>query len=177
MLVSAISLHKSVTGIHKSPLSWTSLHLQPHPNSLRSRDVSSLCHAANSHWLTILPWCWARWKAGGEGDDRGQGGWTAPTRWTWVWASSGRWRRTRKPGVCSPSGHKESDTAEHLNNSSSYLTMVMYVSLLLSQFFSFPHWAHKSVPYVCAALQYIHQYHLRKIISNICTITLSLLLV
>ena len=38
-------------------------------------------------------------KAGGEGDDRGWHGWMAsPTQWTWVWASSGRWRRTGKPG-------------------------------------------------------------------------------
>ena len=34
----------------------------------------------------------------GEGDDRGWDGWRAsPTRWTWVWASSGRWWRTGKP--------------------------------------------------------------------------------
>ena len=44
-------------------------------------------------------WCWERLKAG-EGDDRGWDGWMAlPTRWTWVWASSGRWWRTGKPGV------------------------------------------------------------------------------
>ena len=46
------------------------------------------------------PWCWERLKAGGEGDARGQDGWMAsPTQWTWVWASSGRWWRTGKPGV------------------------------------------------------------------------------
>ena len=39
-------------------------------------------------------------KAGGEGDDRGWDGWTASlTQWTGVWASSGRWWRTGKPGV------------------------------------------------------------------------------
>ena len=32
------------------------------------------------------PWCWAKLKAGGEGDDRGWDGWMASlTRWTWVW--------------------------------------------------------------------------------------------
>ena len=32
--------------------------------------------------------------------DRGWDGWMAsPTQWTWVWASSGRWWRTGKPGV------------------------------------------------------------------------------
>ena len=32
--------------------------------------------------------------------DRGRDGWmTSLTHWTWVWANSGRWWRTRKPGV------------------------------------------------------------------------------
>ena len=35
-----------------------------------------------------------------EGDDRGRDGcMTSPTQWIWVWASSGRWWRTGKPGV------------------------------------------------------------------------------
>ena len=38
------------------------------------------------------PWCWERFKAGGEGDNRGWDGWMASlTRWTWVWATSGSW--------------------------------------------------------------------------------------
>ena len=46
------------------------------------------------------PWCWERLKAGGEGDDRGWGGWmTSLTSWTWVLASSRSWWRTGKPGV------------------------------------------------------------------------------
>ena len=46
------------------------------------------------------PWCWGRLKAGGEGDDKGWDGWMASlTQWTWVWASSGNWWWTRKPGV------------------------------------------------------------------------------
>ena len=45
-------------------------------------------------------WCWERSKAGGEGDDRGWDGWmTSPTQWTWVWASSGSWWWTEKPGM------------------------------------------------------------------------------
>ena len=63
------------------------------------------------------PWCWERVKAGGERDDRGQDDWRASlTEWTQVWASSRRWWRTGKPGVCSPWGHKELDTSEWLNN-------------------------------------------------------------
>ena len=45
------------------------------------------------------PWWWERLKAG-EGDDRGRDGWMASLIWwTWVWASSGSWWRTGKPGV------------------------------------------------------------------------------
>ena len=46
------------------------------------------------------PWCWERLRAGGEGDDRGWDCWMALlTWWTWVWASSGSWWWTGKPGV------------------------------------------------------------------------------
>ena len=51
-----------------------------------------------THWKR--PWCWERFKVGGEGDDRGWGGLMAsPTRWTWVWSSSRSWWWTGKPGV------------------------------------------------------------------------------
>ena len=50
------------------------------------------------HWKR--PWCWDRLKARGEGDDRGWDGWMAsPTQWTWIWASSGSWWWTGKPGA------------------------------------------------------------------------------
>ena len=46
------------------------------------------------------PWCWERLNAGGEGDNRGWDGWMAsPSRWTWVWASSGSWWWTGKTGM------------------------------------------------------------------------------
>ena len=38
------------------------------------------------------------------------------TQWSWAWASSGRWWRTRKPGCRHPWCHKESDTTEWLND-------------------------------------------------------------
>ena len=47
-------------------------------------------HFGLFHWKR--PWCWKRLKAGGEGDNRGWGGWMASqTQWTWVCANSGRW--------------------------------------------------------------------------------------
>ena len=46
-----------------------------------------------------------RLKAGAEGDDKGWGGWMAsPTRWTWVWVSSGSWWWTGKPGMLQSMG-------------------------------------------------------------------------
>ena len=51
------------------------------------------------------PWCWERSKTGEEGDDKGQDGWmTSLTQWTWVWASSGKWWRTGKPGMLQSMG-------------------------------------------------------------------------
>ena len=51
------------------------------------------------------PWCWERLKAGGKGDDRGWDIWMASlTRWTWVWANSGSWWWTGKPGMLQSMG-------------------------------------------------------------------------
>ena len=42
---------------------------------------------------------------GGEGDDRGWDSWkVSRTQWTWVWASSGSWWWTGKPGVLKSMG-------------------------------------------------------------------------
>ena len=49
-----------------------------------------------THWKIL--WCWEILRAGGEGGNRGRGGWMASlTQWTWVWSSSGSWWRTGKP--------------------------------------------------------------------------------
>ena len=46
------------------------------------------------------PWSWEKLRAGGQGDDRGWGGWMASlTQWTWVWVDSGSWWWTGRPGV------------------------------------------------------------------------------
>ena len=55
------------------------------------------CEELN-HWKRL--WCWERLKAGGEGDDGGCDSWMpSPTQWTWVWANSRRWWRTRKSSM------------------------------------------------------------------------------
>ena len=63
-------------------------------------------------------WCWERLTAGGEGDDRGWDGWMAsPTQWTWVWASSGSWWWTGRPGMLQSMGSQRvgHDWATELN--------------------------------------------------------------
>ena len=55
------------------------------------------------HWK--WPWCWERLKVGREGDARGWDGWMASlTQWTWVWASSGNWWWTGRPGMLQSMG-------------------------------------------------------------------------
>ena len=46
------------------------------------------------------PWCWARLRARGEGDNRGWDGWMAlPTQWMWVLVNSRSWWWTGRPGM------------------------------------------------------------------------------
>ena len=68
------------------------------------------------------PRCWERLK-GGEGDDRGWDGWMASlTQWTWVWAGSGSWWWTGKPGVLQSMGLQRvgHDWASELNSVSPF---------------------------------------------------------
>ena len=81
------SQRKSVLNIHQKDWCW----------SWNSNTLATWCKEL-AHWES--PWCCERLKAGGKGDDRGWDGWMAsPTWWTWIWASSGRWWWTGKPGV------------------------------------------------------------------------------
>ena len=79
------------------------------------------------------PWCWERLRAGGEGDDRGWDGWMAPlTQWTWIWASSGRWWRTGRPGVRQSRGWQR--VRHNLTTEQCYLEdfTIKYISAFLS---------------------------------------------
>ena len=70
--------------------------------SWNSNTLATWCEEL-THWKR--PWCWGRLKAWGEGANRGWDGWMAsPTRWTWVWASSGSWWWTGKPGMLQSMG-------------------------------------------------------------------------
>ena len=83
-----------------------------------SNTLATWCEEL-THWKR--PRCWERWKAGGEVDDRGWDGWMASrTRWPWVWASSGSWWWTGKPGMLQSMGSQRvgPDWATELNWSS-----------------------------------------------------------
>ena len=69
---------------------------------------------ANSQLIRKDPDAGKNW--GREVGDRGWNGWmVSPTQWTWVWANSGRWWRTGKPGMLQSVGVTESDMPEQLN--------------------------------------------------------------
>ena len=90
---------QSVLGVHGKDWCWSW-----NPNTLATW-CEELTHLKR-------PWCWARLRAGGEGDDRGWDGWIAsPTQWRWVWVNSGR------PGVLPSMGLQEvgHDWATELN--------------------------------------------------------------
>ena len=93
---------------------WTVALEKTLESPLVSREIKPVNPKGNQSWISIgrtdaeaetpilwkRSWCWGRLKAGGEGDDRGWDDWMASlTQWTWVWANSGSWWRTRKPGV------------------------------------------------------------------------------
>ena len=81
------SERRSVLGIHWKGWCW----------SWNSNTLATSCEEL-THWKR--PWYWEDLEAGGEGDDRGWDGWMAsPTRWTWVWVTSGSLWWTGRPGV------------------------------------------------------------------------------
>ena len=92
-----------------------------------------------THWKR--PWCWERLKAGGEGDNRGWDGWMASrTQWTWVWANSGSWWWTGRPGMLQSMesqrvGH---DWVTELNWMNKSLFSLLHFFLTLSLLRSFP---------------------------------------
>ena len=70
--------------------------------SWNSNTLATWCEEL-THWKR--PWCWEGLKAGGEGDDRGWGGWmVSPTQQTWVWVNSRSWWWTWRPGVLQSMG-------------------------------------------------------------------------
>ena len=64
-------------------------------------SVTFLAPLTCFYWTVLCPDAGKHWRQEEKGtDNRGWDGWMASlTQWTWVWASSGSWRWTGKPGV------------------------------------------------------------------------------
>ena len=57
--------------------------------SWNSNTLATWCKELNH---LKRPWCWERFRGGGQGDDRGWDGWMAsPTQQTWVWVNFRSW--------------------------------------------------------------------------------------
>ena len=81
---------------------------------------------------------------GGRRDDRGWDGWMAsPTQWTWVWANSGRWWWTGKPGLLQFMGSQRvghdwaTEQQQHLPCANHMHYFIQWTRLSLGQFLSF----------------------------------------
>ena len=73
----------------------------------------------STHWKR--PWCWQTLKVEGEGDDIGWDSWVASlTQWTWVWASSGNWWWTGKPGMLQSMGLNDWTELNWIDKESEY---------------------------------------------------------
>ena len=103
-----------------------------------SNTLATWCEEL-THWKR--PWYWERQKAGGDGDDKGRDGWMASwTQWAGVWAGSGRWWRTGKPGVPRSMG---SQRVRHDWATEQYLLMRHDRRVLAFTFKSVPFWTMK----------------------------------
>ena len=83
--------NKSALNIHWRDWCW----------SWNSNTLATWCEEL-THCKTLMP---GKIEVRRRGDDRGWDGWMAsPTLWTWVWASSGSWWWTGKPGALQSMG-------------------------------------------------------------------------
>ena len=107
---------KEIQPVHpKGNQSWVFTRRTDAEADTLANTLATWCEEL-THWNR--PWCRERLRAGAAGDDRGWDGWMAsPTRWTWVWASSGSWWWTGKPGELQSMGSQRVryDWATELN--------------------------------------------------------------
>ena len=75
--------------------------------------------------LEKKPWFWERMRAGREVGDGGWDGWMVSlTQWTWVWANSGRWWRTRNLDVLHSMGLQRVGNYLVIEQQKSYLARI-----------------------------------------------------
>ena len=119
-----------------------SLHLSRKNMRKSTKNILLIISSTLATWWEELahwerPWCWERLKVGGEGDDKGWDVWMASlTQRTWIWASSGRWWRTGKPGELQSMGSQRvrHDLAtEQPQHWTSYELLIKWAMSLSSQ--------------------------------------------
>ena len=116
---------KEIQPVHSKRKSVLNIHWKDWCWSWNSNTLATWCEE-----LTHLKRPWKM--AGGEGDDREWGGWMALLTWyTWVWASSGCWWRTGKPGVPQSMGSQRVryDWVTQLTELRDYLPISMCLSI------------------------------------------------
>ena len=97
---------------------WTVVLEKTLGSPLDCKEIQPVHPKGNQSWIFIgrndaeaealVLWPPDEGEAGGEGDNRGWDGWMAsPTWWTWVWAGSGSWWWTGKPGVLQSMGSQK----------------------------------------------------------------------
>ena len=105
----------------KSPLDSKEIKpVNPKGNHWKNSHWKDWCWSRSSNTLATwcrepTPWkrssCWERLRAGREGGDREWDGWMASlTQRPWVWASSGSWWWTGRPGLLQVHGVAKSQT-------------------------------------------------------------------
>ena len=107
-----------------------------------------------THWKR--PWSLERLKVG-EGDDRGWDSWMpSSTWWTWIWASSGSWWWTGKPGMLQSMGLQRvrQDWATELNWTELRSSIPKNTSILINNL-PFPQWRWAWIHYVEMSLAFI----------------------
>ena len=62
-----------------------------------SCSTLDICCKEPTHWKR--PWCWERLRQEQKGATEWDGWMASSTQWTWVWANSGCWWGTGRPGV------------------------------------------------------------------------------
>ena len=130
----------------KSPLDCK--EIQPvHPKGDQSWIFTGRTHAEAEapilwppdvkNWLIwkYPTYCWERFKAREEGDDKGWDGWMAsPTYWTWVWVNSGSWWWTGRPGMLQSTGSQSRTQLSDWTNWNYNLTKWHWGSFTLEDF-------------------------------------------
>ena len=88
--------NQSILKLINPEYSWEGLMLK-----LKLQYFGHLMQRTNSLERTLML---RKIEAGGKGDNKGDGWMASLTQWTRVWVSSGRWWRTRKPGLLQSMG-------------------------------------------------------------------------